>query len=591
MAFRAILVTSVALAAVTGGALVHPGEEAPPFFLDPAFLTSPACGADTGPGGARPAFLSAASAYALASGVSGAFGAGLSASTVSRMGYRAGTGSADAQTAFDEGLAYTFGFNHAAAVGAFRRAQALDPDCALCAWGEAYALGSNINAGMSPEAGLQARAAINRAAAIGGANATEDALIEALAARYALTSDRAIAEDAAAFAYALDAAARAFPNDDFIAVLAAEANMTAQPWNYWEADGRTPLGRTARTLELLEAILSRSPDYPPAIHLYIHITEASSDPFRAEAPADRLAALVPELGHLVHMPSHTYYRLGRWEESRDHNIAAVAADAAYISGGDAGALYQYGYYPHNIHFALTSALMGGDGETALAMADRLNEALPPDMAALAPWITVIRAAPYYAAARFETPEAILALPDPGAEIMFEQAAWRYARGEAYARLGDVRAALGEADALAAFAGDAQIAALDANFVAASTVLAIAEATLRSRAAAAQGDLDTAIAHMEDAAARQAQMAYMEPPWWYYPAKQSLAGLLLRDGQLDRAEQLFRESLVENPNNAWAYYGLEQTYRAMGDRMLARQARAQFNRAWLGGRDRPSLERL
>ncbi|MGJ3231740.1 MAG: hypothetical protein ACFE0P_08080 [Oceanicaulis sp.] len=591
MAFRKILAASAAAAAVTVGAVLAPGEAGPtPFFLDPAFLTSSACGGDQGPGGARLAFLSAASAFAQAP-QGGAGAARLSVATLDAVHHDIGAASAEAQRAFDEGLAYTFGFNHSEAVRAFQAAQTLDPACALCFWGEAYALGSNINAGMTPEAGVRARAALDQALALGAANPIQTALMDALAARYEPTPEGEINENAAAFADAMDAAARAYPESDLVAVLAAEANMTSQPWNYWEADGRTPIGRTARTVELLETVLARAPDYPPAIHLYIHITEASSDPFRAEAPADRLAALTPELGHLVHMPSHTYYRLGRWEKSRDHNIAAVEADAAFIAGGGASPLYRYGYYPHNIHFALTSALMGGDGETALAMAERLREALPADMATLAPWVTVIRAAPYYAAARFERPDVILSLPDPGADIVFEQAAWRYARGEALAAKGDAAAARAEADAIAALAGDAQIRALDAGFVAASDVLAIAEATLRSRAAAADGDLKSAVAHMEDAAARQMRMAYMEPPWWYYPAKQSLAALLLRDGQLDRAEQLFRESLIDSPNNAWAYYGLEQTYRAMGDRALARHARLQFDRAWLGGRNRPNLETL
>lgn len=591
MLVRSVLFGGVAAATLCVGVVIRPAEpDATPFFLDPAFYSSSVCSGDDGPLQTRRMFLSAASAYAQTSAGLAPQNA-LSDATLARIAYPAATASEDAQLWFNHGLAYTFGFNHSEAVRAYRRAQTLDPDCAMCFWGEAYALGGNINAGMSSEAGPQALAAIGQAAALGGRTSQETALIEALSIRYGRTPEGDIADDRAAFAEAMDAAARDFPDDDFIAVLAAEANMTAQPWNYWEADARTPRGRTARTIDLLETVLQRSPDYAPAIHLYIHITEASSDPYRAEPHADRLAALTPELGHLVHMPSHTYYRLGRWEKSRDHNVAAVAADAAYIAGGGASALYRYGYYPHNIHFALTSALMGGDGQTALAMAERLREALPADMARIAPWVTVIRNAPYFAAARFDTPQAILALPDPGDGIIFERAIWRYARGEAFARLGDAEAVRAEADAIAELATHPQIAALDANYVAASAVLAIAQATLRSRAAAAQGDLSAAIAYMEDAVSGQSELAYMEPPWWYYPARQSLAALLVRDGQLDRAEQLFRESLVASPNNALAYYGLEQTYRAMGDRTLARHARVQFDRAWLGGRVRPDLTEL
>lgn len=269
MLARSILVFAIASATLGLGVSIRPAEpEAMPFFLDPAFYSASVCSGAQGPQATRQMFLSAASAYAQTP-VALAPQHALSDATLARLSYRVTTGSDEAQRWFDHGLAYTFGFNHAEATRAYRRAQVLDPDCAMCFWGEAYALGGNINAGMSPEAGPQALEAIGRAAALGGRTPQETALIEALSVRYVRTPEGDIADDRTAFAEAMDAVARDFPDDDFIAVLAAEANMTAQAWNYWEADARTPRGSTARTIELLETVLQRSPGYAPAIHLYI----------------------------------------------------------------------------------------------------------------------------------------------------------------------------------------------------------------------------------------------------------------------------------------------------------------------------------
>jgi tetratricopeptide (TPR) repeat protein len=593
MSFRIVLGAGAAIALTAAGAwVVRPGPVEVPRLLDPALLAASLCGGDNGPSRQRALFIGAASAYA--QDIPAASGAvRLPAGTLARVGFGVATSSEEAQSWFNQGLAFSFGFNHREAVAAFRRAQEIDAGCAMCHWGEAYALGSNINAGMTAEDGVAAREALDRALALEADLPEREAgLIDALSQRFVRADDGTVSEDAPAFADAMEALSRRHPDTDFIAVVAAEANMTTQPWDYWEIDGRTPRGRTARTIELIETVLARSPDYAPAIHLYIHITEASSDPWRAESHADRLASLTPELGHLVHMPSHTYYRIGEWRKARDHNVGAVEIDAAYVATADSSPLYAYGYYPHNIHFALTSALMAGDAETALDMADRLREALPAEMAELQPWIVVIRAAPYYAAVRFSPPETLLELELPEAASVFERAAWHYARGEALARSGDVAGALAEADEIAALTGDEAIAAMDEAFVSASEVLAISELTVRARAAAAGGDLAAAIGLAEDAAAIQLRMGYMEPPWWYYPSRQTLAGYLMRDGQLDRAEQLLRASLIEAPNNAYAYYGLAELYRLRGDRPSRRYTQTLFDRAWMGARrDRPTLETL
>ena len=577
------------------GASVHytndMGAGAP--FLHPLIVAQSTCGDDpSGLSDRRAFFIRAASAYAETSGAesdnSGALWPGLGA-----IGYAVTTGSPEAQAWFDQGLAFAYGFNHQEAIRSFRRAQAIDPACAMCFWGEAFALGPNINAPMFEEAVAPAYAAIEKARALReGASEKERGLIDALTRRYAAApvADRSSLDNA--FADAMDALAGQYPEDDFIAALAAEANMDTQPWDYWTDGGRTPKGRTARTVSLLEGVLARNPDHPAAIHLYIHITEASRNPYRAAPHADRLAALAPGLGHLVHMPSHTYYRIGRFKQSLDHNIKAVAADEAYLAEADASILYEYGYYTHNIHFAMTSAQMAGDGARALSMAKKLDEKLPIDMAAAAPWVQPIKAAPYYAMAQFADPAAVLALEDPGDALPFLRGAWRYARGEAFARLGETGSAMNEAEAISMLISEADMNDLTGGGVPALDILNIARLTVIARASAAQEDYASAIEAMEEAVALQDQIAYTEPPYWYYPAKQTLAAYVLQSGEAERAEQLFLEALAESPNNAWVLYGLGETYKAQDDKNGAKYARNLFRDAWLGDKKaKPTLARL
>lgn len=592
-----LLLTAAAGAIALGGVAVsvqtaqETASGAP--FLPPLLTARATCGEKADELAARRAFfIRAASAYAQSPGAP-QNDASTHWPSFGVIRYDITTENPEAQAMFDQGLAFTYGFNHQEAVKSFRLAQAADPDCAMCYWGEAFALGPNINAPMFPDAVAPAWAAIENAQRLSdSAGEKERALIAALAARYAAEppEDRSGLDNA--FADAMDAVARQYPEDDFIAALAAEANMDTQAWDYWDDNGRTPKGRTARTISLIEGVLARNPDHPAAIHLYIHITEASQNPYRAAAHADRLAGLAPSLGHLVHMPSHTYYRIGRFKQSLDHNIEAVAADEAYLDKTDASILYEYGYYTHNIHFAMTSAQMAGDAGTALAMAQKLDEKLPIDMAAAAPWVQPIKAAPYYAMAQFSDPQTVLALEDPGDALPFLRGAWRYARGEAFARLGDAQAAMGEVGAISTLIAEADMSDLTGGGVPALDILNIARLTVIARASAAQGDHGAAVEAMEDAVALQSAIAYTEPPYWYYPAKQTLAAMVLRTGDAERAEQLFIEALAESPNNAWVLHGLVETYRAQNDKNGAKYAGALFKDAWLGGkRVKPALSRL
>jgi len=553
-------------------------------FLSPINLARTLCGERTdGLAKRRAFFMSAAEAYAQTMDAPAPEGPMLKAG-LGAISYDVTTANDEAQAWFDQGVAYTYNFNHGEGIKAFEKAAELDPDCAMCYWGIAFAHGPNINAPMFPEAVTPAWEALNKALSLRDkVSEKEQALINALAYRYAEVQPDDRSKLDAAFADAMDEVATKYADDDFIAALAAEANMDTQAWDYWTDGGRTPKGRTARTVSLLEGVLARNPQYTAAIHLYIHITEASSDPYRAADPADRLAALTPGLGHLTHMPSHTYYRIGRFKQSLDHNIDAVAIDEAYLDGADASMLYEYGYYTHNVHFAMTSAQMAGDGAHALSMAKKLDAKLPVEMATAAPWVQPIKAAPYYAMVQFGDPAEILAGEDPGDALPFLRGAWHYARGEAHARMGDADAARAEAEAIGALIAGADFSDLVNGGVPVVDILNIARLTVIARASAAEGDYDSAVEAMEEAVALQEALPYTEPPYWYYPAKQTLAAMVLESGRPERAEQLFLETLTESPNNAWVLFGLAETYKKQGDKNAAKYASALFKDAWLGGK--------
>jgi tetratricopeptide (TPR) repeat protein len=463
----------------------------------------------------------------------------------------------------------------------------------MCFWGEAFVLGANINAPMEDGAVQPAFIALaNAKARAGKATEAEQALIDALAKRYASSPDADGAARADAYADAMAKAHAAHPDDQDIAVLFADAVMNTSPWDYWEADGRTPKGRTGEAVAAIEGVLAVNPEHPGAIHLYIHLTEASAEPGLAEPFADRLAALMPAAGHIVHMPAHTYYRVGRYLDALETNIAAVAADESYLAQVDATGAYPYGYYPHNIHFALMAAFMAGDAERALWAADRLEGKVQDGLAAAVGWIQLMRQGPYFTHAHMSDPDTVLAIADPGDGFPLVKAMWHYARGVAFAGRGEVDAARREAAQIAEISQTHDPEATypaDVAFVANDT-MAIARHVVEARIAQAEGDLGRAIAELETAVQIQDSLAYLEPPFWYYPVRQSLGAALLMAGRAADAEEVLRQSLVDAPNNGWALYGLMQAQKAQGDDVAAAVTSKLFGKAWAGGAP-PDLARL
>jgi tetratricopeptide (TPR) repeat protein len=506
------------------------------------------------------------------------------------------TASPLAQRYFDQGLRLAYGFNHAEARRAFRKAQQIDPTCAMCYWGEALVLGPNINAPMEASAAAPAMAAGMRAKELAVvAQSNEQALIEALTQRYAADP----AADPAADRRALDSAyadammdvAKRYPDDNEIAVLTSEALMDLSPWDYWQAGGAEPKGHTAEIVRMLETVMNRNPDHIGAIHYYIHMVEASDRPERAVSGADRLASFGLGAGHLVHMPSHIYYRVGRYLDSLEANRRAVATDEAYLNSIGTAGIYPGAYFPHNIHFLMASAQMAGDGPAAVSAAEKLQATVTEQSARTVPWVQPIMAAPYFAHAQFSKPDAVMALAAPSDEFPFVKAMWHYARGVAQAAAGDVAGAGREADAIATLERTADFSGLESAGVPVATVLELSRHVVQARIAQAQGDREAAIAEFRTAADLEGKLPYMEPPFWYYPVQQSLGAALLQAGRVDEAEQAFARSLTRSRNNGWALFGLMKVHEARGDREAAKEAEANLERAWAGDRGMLDLARL
>lgn len=504
------------------------------------------------------------------------------------------TSSPEAQRYFDQGLALTYGFNHAEAIRYFREAQRLDPKCAMCWWGEAFAHGPNINAPMDPEVNARAVSVARHAQNLkADTRPEEQALLDAIATRYApdiLPEERAALDEA--FAVRMLAAARQFPQDDTVAVLAAEAAMDTRPWDYWEADKRTPKGHIGEAIGLVEGVLARNPTHPQADHLYIHLMEASDHAGKAERYADLLARpLVPAAGHLVHMPGHLYYRVGRWKDAMQANVEAAARDEEFLRTSGEQGLYRFGYYPHNVHFLVTSAQMAGDMNTAVGQARKLSTILSTDVAAAMPWVQPVNAAPYLAYAQFGKPADILALPAPDARLPYVTGMWRYARAVAFAQNRNREGVAREVAAIRHIRETTDFKPMIDQTVPAPDLLRLAELTAEARLATALGENERAVALYRQAASIEDTLRYMEPPFWYYPVKQSLGAALYATGDYEGAKQAFLEALAAAPNNGWALYGLMTTQHAMGDHMGAKATEAAFEQAWAGDPRWLNMERL
>ena len=490
-----------------------------------------------------------------------------------------------AQKYFDQGLRLYYAFNHPEAIRAFREAQRLDSLCAMCYWGEALAWGPNINLPMDSAGGVAAHAALQRAlGARSHASGVERALIDALASRYAPT-ERVAAPRAAldsAYATAMADVARAHPGDQDIAVLYSESLMDLRPWNYWTRDGSLQPGMDA-ALTRLERVVASNPRHPGACHFYIHAVEAAH-PERAVPCAERLAALMPGAGHIVHMPGHIYIRVGRYMDAVKANEHAVHADETYIRDQRPGvSVYTAGYYPHNFDFLAFAAAMAGRAEQAIGAADRQASVVPSDMLG-APGMTFLQhhiTRRLQLRVRFGRWDEILRTPAPSQELPHAIGMWHYARGRALAATGKLGEAETELARVHAAATDPRLAGVRLEFNDSPTVLGIAEHVLAGSIASARGDHAAAVSHLRKAATIEDGLTYGEPPDWTVPVRHDLGAALLAAGQATEAERVYREDLERFPANGWSLLGLSQSLRAQAKGAEAGRVMADFRRAWSG----------
>ena len=489
------------------------------------------------------------------------------------------TTSPQAQAYFDQGLRLVYGFNHIEGERAFREAARLDPECAMCYWGIALTQGSNYNSPTNVEREKAAFAAIQQAMTLAGrVTPRERATIEALAKRHAATppGDRAALDRQ--YADAMRDVSQRFPDDLDAATLFADALMNLRPWNLWKPDGSMQ-PETPEILATLERVMQANPEHPGALHLYIHAVEAGPDPRRGEAAADRLRPLTPGAGHLVHMPSHIYWRVGRYTDAVDVNVLAVKADREYMAKRAASPIYRGLYYPHNIDFIWQSASMSGRSSDTIRTAREFAETASPAMLREMPDMETAPAAPLYALARFGRWEEILRQPRPPDELPYVTGAWRYARGLAYAATGRRAEADGELAALRQLTAGVPAERSLAFFFKTQAILTLAENVLAGEIAARSGQTDLAVRHFLAAVAEQDGHWFTEPPVWYYPVRQSLGAALLAGGRPVEAEAVYRDDLKRNPDNGWSLFGLAQSLRAQGKTAEAAAVEASFQKAW------------
>jgi tetratricopeptide (TPR) repeat protein len=354
--------------------------------------------------------------------------------------------------------------------------------------------------------------------------------------------------------------------------------MNTMPWNYWSDDG-SPRPETVPVIAALEATIARNPRHPLALHLYIHAVEASSNPARAEDEADTLRDLVPGSGHLVHMPAHLYWRVGRYHDAAEANVRAAAVDEAYIAQCNAQGFYPALYYPHNIHFLWAAASMEGRSAVAIDAARKVAANIRLEQIDEFPSVEFFHTIPLLALLQFGRWDEVLAEPAPRADLAYSTAIFRYARGVALANQGNVAAARIEHAALTPLKANDQVLSLDGADFPASTLLGIADELLQGEIALASDGPAAAIAHFERAVAAQDELPYTEPPFWYYPTRQSLGLALLRAGRAADAERVYRRDLEEYPHNGWSTYGLVQSLEAQGKSAEASEHRGHFAMMW------------
>lgn len=488
------------------------------------------------------------------------------------------TDSPEAQRYFDQGLRLLYAFNLEEAQHSFEEAAKIDPACAFCFWGVGMSLGPHINMAATPDRTRAANAAAQKAAVLAvKATPVQRSLITALVKRY---SDPPPADAAGqkaldtAYADAMREAAKLFPDDLDVAALYAEAMMNLRPWGLWAMDG-SPKPGTEEILATLERVLAKNPNHPGANHYYIHAVEASPHPEKGVAAAERMASLEPGAAHLVHMPSHIYARVGRWEEASEANRRAIAVDRDYLpKAGPLG--FYFMYVAHNYQFLWSTSLMQGRGAEGLENARLVVTQAPVEMLRQMPGLDFVLEYPIWTLVKLGRWEEALAEPAPPAEFLYATGVWQAARGLAYAGLGRLEEA--EKELASVKQTDAGLPAdAMAAFNSAHSLLSIAENVLAGEIAARKGDMAEAVKRLEEATKIEDGLRYDEPADWYVPVRHWLGNTLLAAGRAAEAQKVWEEDLRRHPENGWALHGLAESLRLQ--KKDDASARQRFAAAW------------
>jgi tetratricopeptide (TPR) repeat protein len=490
------------------------------------------------------------------------------------------TKSPEAQRFFDQGLTLVFAFNHEEAVRAFRRASELDPKSAMAFWGVALALGPCINLEVDPPHEKAAYEAVQKALLLAlGATESERDYIQALAKRYSSDPQADLRKLDMEYANAMRELSKHYPDDLDAATLYAESLMDLHPWKLWSLDGR-PTEGTQEILAKLESVLRRDPSHLGANHYYIHATEASPHPEWALSSARRLETLAPAAGHLVHMPAHTYMRVGDYSAAAHSNAVGADADRAYLrESATTGSMYDMMYYCHNLHFLAASHSMEGDFIHAKQAADELAAHAGPMLHDM-PMAEVYVPTPMFVLIRFHRWDEVLKLPPPSPDLAMTTAYWHFVRGSASAAKSQISLAEAERTMLETARNETP-GSLEFSFFSnkGRTFLDLAENVLNARIAAAKGDHGGAIKYWEKAVEIEDRLNYGEPPEWFYPVRESLGGALLLNGQAEEAEAVFRADLEQYPRNPRSLFGLLKSLEAQKKSAGVEEVRREFEATW------------
>ena len=489
------------------------------------------------------------------------------------------------QDYFNQGLIMAYAFNHAESIRSFKAAQKLDPNCAICFWGEALALGPNINvtsdgkAIMSPQDRLDAFERMNKAIAlIEFASPKEKDFILTLKSRYNGDVNSSRVPLDIAYAEAMEGLSSKYPDDTDAASLYAEALMNTMPWNYWAEDGN-PKPDTIKVINTIESVLDKDPNHPLAIHLYIHAVEASSDPGRAEEAADRLADLVPGAGHLVHMPSHIYWRVGRYEDASLANIAAAKVDEEYIAQCNAQGFYPALYYPHNVHFLWAASTMEGMSDLSIESAIKVSNYVSPEQIRNIPFLEFFHTIPLLSYVRFAKWDKVFSYERPDEDFKFSNSIFNYALSVAHAANGN---SLQANRFQSMILNDIESEEVNAMVMAGHPTKSL----MKIASLLASGSIDMysskyseAIVSFKEAVKIQDTLPYTEPPFWYYPTRQTLGHALLMNNSFEEAALVFEKDLKDYPRNGWSYFGLHLAQKKLNNQEESIKALDKFKEIW------------